>query len=482
MAKEAFATWGWRIPFWVSILLLGVSIWIRLKLHESPVFKKMKEEGKGSKAPLTDSFLRYPNNKYVLLALLGATAGQGVVWYTGQFYALFFMQITLKLDFLTTYTLIGASLLLGTPFFIFFGWLSDKIGRLKIILAGCLIAALTYFPLFKALTHYVNPALEAFQAKTKISVAADPDDCQFHLFVGPWSKFSDCDRAKDFLTKQGLNFDDDRRRRRARRSSTTDQRRSGDRGLQGDATVKETLKAGGYPDRGRQEQGQLPDDPAHPLHLPDLRDHGVRADRGVPGRALPDPDPLHLDVAAVPHRQRLVRRHAAADRDRDGRAQGEHLLRPLVPDHRRPDHAWSSARSSCGDQGPRHHDARARGALIEDLLIRGSLTEQTGGWRVPPAGFCYNPRDRGGDRQMKWVLDRPRVGLLVGGAYYVLTHGGALEMQPEHAVEAPAQRPGGSAEVVSRRAGCRSPDDGRSRIRWPGSLSAGSSVILGACG
>jgi len=202
-AKE-FADWGWRIPFWVSVILLAFSVYIRLKLEESPVFKKMKDEGKGSKSPLTDSFLRYPNNKFVLLALLGATAGQGVVWYTGQFYALFFLIITLKLDYLTAYMLIGASLLIGTPFFIFFGWLSDNIGRLKIILAGCLIAALTYFPLFHGLTHYVNPALEEFQQKTKISVAAD--DCNFHIFVGPWSKFTDCDRTKDYLTKQGLSF------------------------------------------------------------------------------------------------------------------------------------------------------------------------------------------------------------------------------------------------------------------------------------
>ncbi|MEI7672493.1 MAG: MFS transporter [Deltaproteobacteria bacterium] len=206
LPKDDFATWGWRIPFWLSILLLGVSVYIRLKLNESPVFAKMKSEGKGSKAPLTDSFLRYPNNKYVLLALFGATAGQGVVWYTGQFYALFFLQITLKLDFLYTYTMIGASLLLGTPFFILFGWLSDKIGRLKIILTGCLIAAITYFPLFGALTHYVNPALEDFQARTKITVAAAPETCNFHLFVGPWSKFSNCDKAKDFMTKQGLSF------------------------------------------------------------------------------------------------------------------------------------------------------------------------------------------------------------------------------------------------------------------------------------
>jgi MFS family permease len=244
LPKEVFATWGWRIPFWLSIVLLGVSIWIRLKLHESPVFKKMKEEGKGSKAPLTDSFLRYPNNKYVLLALIGATAGQGVVWYTGQFYALFFMQITLKLDFLTTYTLIGASLLLGTPFFILFGWLSDKIGRLKIILAGCLIAALTYFPLFSALTHYVNPDLEAFHKKTNISVTADPNDCQFHLFVGPWSKFTECDKTKDSLTKLGLNFT-----AIDAPAGTKVVTQINDIKIEGfnDALVKETLKAGGYP-------------------------------------------------------------------------------------------------------------------------------------------------------------------------------------------------------------------------------------------
>jgi MFS family permease len=243
MDSKDFSEWGWRIPFLVSAILLAFSIYIRLKLQESPVFQKMKAEGKGSKAPLTDSFLKYPNNKFVLLALLGATAGQGVVWYTGQFYALFFLQITLRLDYLTTYTLIGISLLLGTPFFIFFGWLSDKIGRLKIILAGCLIAALTYFPLFGALTHYVNPALEAFSAKTPISVAAT--DCNFHMFVGPWSKFTDCDKAKDFLTKQGLSF----------KSTPAEPGevlvvRIGEQELRGPWDVKKAeaaLKAAGYP-------------------------------------------------------------------------------------------------------------------------------------------------------------------------------------------------------------------------------------------
>ena len=204
MTPAQFSEWGWRLPFLVSLLLLIFSVYIRLKLNESPIFQKMKAEGKGSKAPLTDSFLRYPNNKYVLLALLGATAGQGVVWYTGQFYALFFLTITLRVDGMTAYTLIAISLLLGTPFFIVFGALSDKIGRLKIILAGCLIAALTFFPLFQALTHYVNPALEAFSQKNPITVQAK--ECGFHVFVTPFTKYTDCDRAKDFLTKSGLSF------------------------------------------------------------------------------------------------------------------------------------------------------------------------------------------------------------------------------------------------------------------------------------
>jgi hypothetical protein len=204
MTPADFSQWGWRIPFLVSIILLIFSVYIRLKLEESPVFRKIKAEGRTSKAPLTESFGRWSNAKIVLLALLGATAGQGVVWYTGQFYALFFLIITLKLDYQSAYILIAISLIIGTPFFIFFGWLSDKIGRKGIIMAGCLLAAATYFPLFKGLTHYVNPALEAASAKTQISVAAR--DCNFHLFVGPWSKFSECDKAQDFLTKQGISF------------------------------------------------------------------------------------------------------------------------------------------------------------------------------------------------------------------------------------------------------------------------------------
>src|SRR6266704_3125690 len=204
MDAKMFADWGWRIPFLVSILLLAVSVYIRLRLNESPVFAKMKEEGRGSEKPLTESFFHYPNNKYVLLALLGATAGQGVVWYTGQFYALFFLTITLRVDYQTAYLMIAAWLLLGTPFFIVFGWLSDRIGRLKIILAGCFIAAVTYFPLFQGLTHYVNPGLEKYAAATPITVAAT--DCAFHIFIFPTTHFSDCDKAKDLLTKSGLSF------------------------------------------------------------------------------------------------------------------------------------------------------------------------------------------------------------------------------------------------------------------------------------
>jgi len=204
MEASTFANWGWRISFWISIPLLLISIYIRLKLQESPVFQRMKVSGKRSKSPIHDSFFKYPNNKYVGLALFGATAGQGVVWYTGQFYALFFLLIYLKLDFIKTYQLVGLSLLIGTPFFLVFGALSDRIGRLKIILAGCAIAALTYFPLFKGLTHYVNPALEAYQVRVPIEVHAT--ECNFHIFIGPWSKQTPCDRAKDFLGKAGLSF------------------------------------------------------------------------------------------------------------------------------------------------------------------------------------------------------------------------------------------------------------------------------------
>jgi MFS family permease len=205
---DTFKSWGWRIPFGFSALLLVFSVYIRLKLDESPVFLRIKAENRASKSPLRDSFLRYPNNKLVALALLGVTAGQGVVWYTGQFYALFFLTITLKLDFIRAYALIGGSLLIATPFFVVFGRLSDRIGRLKIILAGCLLAALTYLPLFHGLARAVNPGLEEFQERSPVVVAADPDRCAVHIFVfDKDTEFSPCDHARDFLTRAGLSFE-----------------------------------------------------------------------------------------------------------------------------------------------------------------------------------------------------------------------------------------------------------------------------------
>jgi MFS family permease len=206
MDAATFSTWGWRIPFLISLILLAFSLYIRLRLNESPVFQKMKAEGKGSKTPLYDSFFRYPNNKYVLLALLGATAGQGVVWYTGQFYALFFLVGPLKVDYVTAYLIIAMTLLIGTPFFLVFGWLSDKIGRKWIILVGCLLAIFTYFPLFKMLTETVNPQLAAYHEKASVTVKTDPANCNFRIFAGPWSNYTDCDRAKNHLASLGINY------------------------------------------------------------------------------------------------------------------------------------------------------------------------------------------------------------------------------------------------------------------------------------
>ena len=205
--EEAFAAWGWRIPFLVSIFLLAISVWIRLKLNESPTFQRMKAEGKESKAPLTESFGRWSNLKVVLLALLGLTAGQAVVWYTGQFYSLFFLTQTLKVDATTANILIALALLIGTPFFLIFGSLSDRIGRKPIIMAGCLIAALAYFPLFKAITHYANPALEAAQAKAPVVVVADPKTCSFQFNPVGTAKFvSSCDQVKSFLASNSVNY------------------------------------------------------------------------------------------------------------------------------------------------------------------------------------------------------------------------------------------------------------------------------------
>ena len=208
IGEEAFANWGWRIPFLLSVVLLLVSLWIRLQLNESPVYQRMKAEGATSRAPLTESFGRWPNLRLVLIALFGAVAGQAVVWYTGQFYALFFLEKTMKLDGATTNLLIAAALAIGTPFFVFFGWLSDRIGRKPIILAGCLLAALTYFPLFHALAGAVNPALAHAQARSPVTIIADPDDCSVQFDPVGKNKFDQhsCDIVKAFVARAGVSY------------------------------------------------------------------------------------------------------------------------------------------------------------------------------------------------------------------------------------------------------------------------------------
>jgi MFS family permease len=208
IGEEAFAAWGWRVPFLISVVLLGVSLYIRLQLEESPVFQEMKAAGEGSKAPLTEAFARWANLRVVIIALLGAVAGQAVVWYAGQFYALFFLEKTLKVDGATANILIAIALALATPFFIFFGWLSDKIGRKPIIMAGCALAALTYFPLFGALTAAANPALARAQATAPVTVYADARDCSVQFDPIGRTKFdkTGCDVAKSTLAKAGIPY------------------------------------------------------------------------------------------------------------------------------------------------------------------------------------------------------------------------------------------------------------------------------------
>jgi MFS family permease len=208
VGEEAFKDWGWRIPFLVSAILLAVSLWIRMQLEESPAFTKMKAEGKVSKAPLTEAFARWGNLKIVLIALVGAVMGQAVVWYTGQFYALFFLEKMLKVDGATTNILIATALLLATPFFVVFGWLSDRIGRKPIIMAGCLLAALTYFPLFDALSRNANPALYAAVHASPVVVTADDTQCSVQFDPIGANKFDlkTCDIAKSFLAKAGVSY------------------------------------------------------------------------------------------------------------------------------------------------------------------------------------------------------------------------------------------------------------------------------------
>ncbi len=263
IGEEKFQDWGWRIPFLVSILLLAISVWIRMTLSESPAFQKMKAEGKTSKAPLAESFGQWKNLKIVILALIGLTAGQAVVWYTGQFYALFFLTQQLKVDAVTANLMIAAALLLGTPFFVVFGTLSDKIGRKPIIMAGCVLAVLTYFPVFKALTNAANPDLAAAQANSQVVIVADPKECSFQFNPTGTAKFtSSCDVAKQALANRSVSYDAE-----DAPAGTPAVIKIGDqvvnsyslvglsaddakaKGAEFNKSVSETLKAAGYPDK-----------------------------------------------------------------------------------------------------------------------------------------------------------------------------------------------------------------------------------------
>jgi MFS family permease len=204
---QSFEGWGWRIPFLLSIVLLAISVYIRLRLNESPMFQRIKAEGGISRAPLTESLAERRNLKLVLLALFGGTAGQAVVWYTGQFYTLFFLSQTLKVDPKTAILVTAAALVIATPGFIFFGWLSDRVGRKPIIMLGCLLAVITYLPLFKAITHYANPALEAAVGTAPVVVVADPAGCSLQFNPVGTSKFtSSCDIAKSALVTRGIPY------------------------------------------------------------------------------------------------------------------------------------------------------------------------------------------------------------------------------------------------------------------------------------
>jgi hypothetical protein len=267
-----FDTWGWRIPFLISAVLLAISVYIRLQLNESPLFQQMKAEGKGSKAPLTEAFANWSNGKIVLLALFGATAGQAVVWYCGQFYSLFYLTQTLKIDAFTANLLIAAALLIATPFFVVFGALSDRIGRKPIIMAGCLLAVFTYFPIFKAITHYGNPAIETASATNPVVVTADPATCSFQFDpVGKKTFTSSCDVAKSVLAKGGVPYSNQAAAAGTVASvkiGTTEVTSFEGAGLeaaafksQSDAfgtKLKAALTAGGYPEKANPDQINTP--------------------------------------------------------------------------------------------------------------------------------------------------------------------------------------------------------------------------------
>jgi MFS family permease len=432
LGKEAFADWGWRVPFILSFVLLGVSVWIRLSLSESPTFKRMKEEGKGSKAPLKEAFGQWKNAKIALLALFGLTAGQAVVWYSGQFYALFFLQNVLKVDAQAVNIMIAISLALGTGFFVLFGWLSDKVGRKPIIMAGLALAIVTYFPLFKALTWAANPALATAQENVRATVTAAPGDCRFQFNPTGTAKFTtSCDIATAFLTKNSVPYDVVSTAPAGTAATVQvkdaviesfDATAAGDDAKAKDAAfgkaVNLALQDAGYPlvrepakvidakldalvaanprlnvdaaairagdktmvpvEQAIKDKLITAEEAAGATEVAVFSVPGAGAfkmvadpagvdwtaiiailtvaDRGDPGRDVPDPHPLYRYVAALSHRQWLVRRAASGHSFRDERRCGGHLLRPLVSDHHR--RHVAGHRHGVGEGHARHRSER----------------------------------------------------------------------------------------------------------------------------
>ncbi len=296
ISGDEFETWGWRLPFLLSIVLLAISTWIRMSMHESPAFVKMKAQGKISKSPIRESFTSWPNLKVVLTALFSINAGQAVTFYTAQFYVLFFMTQMLKMDPAQANTLLIISVVIGAPFFVFFGWLSDRIGRKPILMVGLLLATVCYFPMFKALSHYANPQIDAASREAPIVVSANPQGCTFQFDPVGKARFdSPCDKVKTFLVKQGLPYSS------VEAAGSEVQVSIGDETING-FDEAQRHRSGWLSGQGRPGACEPGDGGgADRCHDPD-RHHDLRATGGGHGRAVPDADPLYLDVPALPYR------------------------------------------------------------------------------------------------------------------------------------------------------------------------------------